>query len=169
MTKLLRSAVVCVAVAGCMPMGPRSTQPPPPVSDADMAAYQASLLAHPYTGGKMMTAVNHLATRVCRVTILAEAGGAAHAPTAKQYVNQAGPADPERGSLEPADRPFLEAQDESPVFYPNVPDPQPAQMIVTALGCLRTRDGQFFPDERTVLMEKHMAVAVNGKIVLAPH
>jgi hypothetical protein len=30
-------------------------------------------------------------------------------------------------------------------------------------------DGQFYTDERTVLMQKHMAVAVNGKIVLDPH
>jgi hypothetical protein len=166
MNSLLRfSAVVAIALAGCFPM---VGQPPPPtpMSNGDALAYAK---AHPYTGGKMATAVNNLATPVCRLVILAETGHDDRALIGKQYVNQAGATDPEHGSLDPSDQPFLKVHDESPVFYPNVPDPQPPQMVVTAFGCLRTTDGQFYTDERTVLMQKHMAVAVNGKIVLDQH
>jgi len=136
------------------------------MSNADALAYAK---AHPYTGGKMMTAVNNLGTPVCRLVILAETGHDDLALIGKQYVNQAGASDPEHGSLDPTDQPFLKAHDESPMFYPNVPDPQPPEMVATAFGCLRTPDGQFYTDERTVLMQKHMAVAVNGKLVLDLH
>jgi hypothetical protein len=136
------------------------------MSNADALTYAR---AHPYTGGKMITAVNNLGTPVCRLVILAETGHDDRALIGKQYVNQAGATDPERGSLDPSDQPFLKTHDESPAFYPNVPDPQPPQMVVTAFGCLRTPDGQFYTDERTVLMQKQMAVAVNGKLVLNQH
>lgn len=166
------SAIAALGLSACFPMGgtmggqSTTASPPMPMSNADALAYAH---AHPYTGGKMMTAVNHLGTPVCRLTILAETGHDDRALIGKQYVNQAGPSDPERGSLDPTDQPFLKARDESPVFYPNVPDPQPPEMVVTAFGCLRTRDGQFFTDERTVLMQKHLPVAVNGKLVLDEH
>ena len=166
MNNILRcAALTTTMLAACLPIGAPATtpMPPAPMTNADALAYAK---AHPYTGGKMVTAVNNLGVPVCRLVILAETGHDDRALIGEQYVNQAGANDPKRGSLDPADQPFLTANGESPAFYPNVPDPQPAQMVVTAFGCLRTRDGQFFPDERTVLMQKHMRVAVNSRLAL---
>jgi hypothetical protein len=157
------SALAATALAACFPAMGGAPATPMPMSDADAVAYAH---AHPYTGGKMMTATNELGTPICRLVILAETGHDDQALVGKQYVNQAGASSPEKGNLDPADKPLLAIGENSPVFYPNVPDPQPASMVVTAFGCLRTRDGMFFTDERTVLMQKSMAVAVNGKLTL---
>jgi hypothetical protein len=166
MSNLVRlSALAAIALTACFPLGAQPPPPTPPTS-ANAADALANAKAHPYNGGKLMTAVNNLGTPICRLVILAETGHDDRALIGKQFVNQAGATDPEHGSLDPTDKPLLSVRDESPVFYPNVPDPQPPQMVVTAFGCLRAADGEFYTDERTVLMQKHMAVAVNGKLVL---
>ncbi len=160
------SALAAITLAACFPMVGQSPAPSPPTS-ANAADMLANAKAHPYNGGKMMTAVNNLGAPVCRLVILAETGHDDRALIGKQFVNQAGATDPEHGSLDPTDKPLLNMHDESPVFYPNVPDPQPAQMVVTAFGCLRAPGGEFYTDERTVLMQEHMAVAVNSRLVLS--
>lgn len=151
------AALLTISLAACMPMGGQSAPPPTPMNDQQALAYAH---AHPYTGGNMMTAVNHLAVPVCRLVFLA-------VEQRKPYVNQAGATDPNRGNLDPTDEPLLQPGKDSPVFFPNV-TPSQSSMVVTAFGCERTEKhlGMYVVDQKAVLYQETVPVAVNATLVL---
>lgn len=163
--RLTMTALTISTLAGCFGMmaTPGSSTPattgtaPMPMTNDQALAYAQ---AHRDPNMGVLTAVNKLAVPICRIVLLS-------VENRSSTVIQAGAHDPHHGDLDPRDEPLLEPGQDSLVTF----DKQPAanSMAVTAFGCDRTDKhlGKYVVDENKVLFEQTVAIADQGKLVIA--
>jgi hypothetical protein len=163
-------AWIFTTMAGCFPMmqpatgtpggttsGTTSAAPMPMTNEQALAYAQA----HRDPNMGVVHAVNRLAVPVCRIVLLSVADRAS-------WVDQAGPHDPHRGSLDPTDEPLLAPGENTLMTFGKSPSGA-ADMAVTAFGCERPDKhfGMYVTDENKVVFQRTVAIADQGTVVLA--
>jgi hypothetical protein len=157
-------ALIFTSMAGCFSMmqpastgGSTGAAPMPMTNDQALAYAQA----HRDPNLAVVHAVNRLPVPVCRIVLLSVADRAS-------WVDQAGPHDPHRGSLDPTEEPLL-APGENTLMTFGKSASNAADMAVTAFGCDRTDKhfGRYVTDENNVVFQKTVAIADQGTVVIA--